>query len=187
MSGKYESIVSRVPESASAMPALQAFDRNGGAFGADAVSAHTSAIVRALPVTHRDEVQSQAKIGKALVSLRNGRRSERINAARELGDIAISFGVNVPEAVVPLSVTLSGDRDPVVRQEAAWSLWKLGDERGYTPLLRAFRSTACPAANTIAARRLPALGIRPDSLHSDNLGCACASLHFSCQIFSFGA
>ncbi len=142
------------------MPALQAFDRNGGAFGADAVSAHTSAIVRALPVTHRDEVQSQAKIGKALVSLRNGRRSERINAARELGDIAISFGVNVPEAVVPLSVTLSGDRDPVVRQEAAWSLWKLGDERGYTPLLRALLDDPSAAVREKAARALGLMGVK---------------------------
>ncbi|MFA4874958.1 MAG: HEAT repeat domain-containing protein [bacterium] len=160
MRRQYESLVERASERVHTNAAPQAFDRRGLAHRETSASVTPSPVLHALPVITQDSVRPRAQIGKALVDLRNGRRSERIRAARELGDIAISAGIKIPEAIVPLSVTLVGDRDPTVRQEAAWSLWKLGDERGHRPLLRALVDDPSAVVREKAARALGLLGVR---------------------------
>ncbi|MBN1282224.1 MAG: HEAT repeat domain-containing protein [Proteobacteria bacterium] len=117
------------------------------------------AVVRPLhSVLPRPDARPPARIGAALMALRRGRRGERIAAAREIGDLAIAHGMKIPEAVVPLSVTLSTDKDPAVRQEAAWSLWKLSDSRAHAPLIRALLVDGSTRVRERAARALGLLG-----------------------------
>lgn len=124
-----------------------------------------SGIVKSFPLRHRTRTreESEDSIVAALTKLRNGRRSERIGAARELGDIALTQGVKIPEAVVPLSVTLSTDSDPHVREEAAWALWKLGEKRSQRALMNALLDDPSPAVREKCARVLGLMGV-DDSL-----------------------
>ncbi len=117
--------------------------------------------VRVLPVVRAKPSGSvRDRIGKALVNLRDGNRAGRILAARALGDIAFVEGHKVPEAVVPLMVALRSDADPVVRQEAAWSLWKLSDERAHRPLIAALVGDRSSRVREKAARALGLMGVK---------------------------
>lgn len=98
------------------------------------------------------------RVRQALVALRTGGHQERMMAARELGDIAMAGGRKIPEAVMPLIVSLAGDRDPHVRQEAAWSLWKLGDDRAHRPLIKALVGDPHTGVREKAARALGLMG-----------------------------
>jgi len=120
-----------------------------------------SGVVRPLhSVLPKPEEKPAARIGAMLMALRKGRRSERVSAARELGDLAISRSVKIPEAVVPLCVTLGSDGDPAVRQEAAWSLWKLGDSRAHPPLIKALLHDSSARVRERAARALGLMGAK---------------------------
>lgn len=98
------------------------------------------------------------RVSSSLVALRVGKRSERLAAARELGDIAATNGVRLPEAVLPLTVTLASDADSAVRKEAAWSLWKFGDDRAQRPLIKAMIGDPSIGVRARAARALGFLG-----------------------------
>lgn len=120
-------------------------------------------VVRALPVKKNAASFAGDANGnslRALTRLRSGTRSERIMAARELGDYVVATGRKIPEAVVPLSVTLASDVDNGVREEAAWSLWKLGDPRAYKPLIEALLKDVCPQVREKSARALGLMGAR---------------------------
>ena len=118
-------------------------------------------VVRPLhSVLPKSKEKPAARIGAMLLSLRKGRRNDRIIAARELGDLAISENLKMPEAVVPLCVSLSEDKDPVVRQEAAWSLWKLGDPRAHASLIKALLHDSSARVRERAARALGLLGAK---------------------------
>ncbi len=122
-------------------------------------------IVKSFPLRHKVKTREESEDGivAALTKLRNGRRSERIQAARELGDIALTQGVKIPEAIVPLSVSLSTDSDPHVREEAAWALWKLGEKRSQRALMNALLDDTSPAVREKCARVLGLMGV-DDSL-----------------------
>jgi HEAT repeat protein len=118
-------------------------------------------IVRSFPLTPKGvKLGRQERIAGALKVLRIGNHSERIQAVRELGDIAISEGVTVPEAVVPLTISLAKDNDAAVREEAAWSLWKLGDDRSHQPLIKALLYDHSAAVREKCARVLGLMGER---------------------------
>lgn len=118
-------------------------------------------LVRVLPVVcPKPSGSVSERVGKALVSLRGGNRAERMLAARALGDVAFVEGHRVPEAVIPLTVTLKSDVDPAVRQEAAWSLWKLSDERAHRPLIAALVGDRSTRVREKAARALGLMGVR---------------------------
>lgn len=118
-------------------------------------------IVKSFPLRHRAKTreESEGSIVAALTKLRNGKRSERIGAARELGDIALTQSVKIPEAVIPLCVTLSTDSDPHVREEAAWALWKIGEKRSQRALMNALLDDPSPAVREKCARVLGLMGI----------------------------
>lgn len=99
------------------------------------------------------------RIAKVLFSLRNGSCDERLAAARELGDIASIKGVKIPEVVIPLTITLSSDSDSTVREEAAWSLWKMGDNRAHRPLIKALIADSSVMVREKAARALGLMGV----------------------------
>ena len=100
------------------------------------------------------------RIGKSLVALRVGKRSERLSAARALGTIVFENDIRIPEAVLPLTVTLTSDRDESVRKEAAWSLWKLGDERAHRSLIKALVGDPSIGVRARSARALGFMGVK---------------------------
>lgn len=118
-------------------------------------------VVRSLPTKAAKPSRDLSdRVAHALTLLRSGRRSERIGAARELGDTALTRGVKIPEAVIPLTVTLATDVDPCVREEAAWSLWKIGDPRSHKALIRAILDDRSAAVREKCARVLGLMGAR---------------------------
>lgn len=126
----------------------------------NAAAVSTIARLHKLPVVIPAGEKPKVVIGKALISLRKGTATERMDSARKLGDISASLGIKMPEAVVPLIATLAMDHDPSVRQEAAWSLWKIGDERAHKPLIRAMLHDESHAVSEKAARVLGLLDVR---------------------------
>lgn len=103
-------------------------------------------------------VDLPARARAAMIALRGGKRAERIRGARELGEMALGTAVAIPEAVIPLTVTLASDADEAVRQEAAWALWKLRDGRAVPSLLKAVLDDHSPVVREKAARALGLLG-----------------------------
>jgi len=124
-------------------------------------SGSETGVVKSFPIRHRAKTreESESSIVAALTKLRNGKRTERIGAARELGDIALTQGVKIPEAVIPLGVSLSTDNDPHVREEAAWALWKLGEKRAQRSLMNALLDDPSPAVREKCARVLGLMGL----------------------------
>ncbi|MFH1830132.1 MAG: HEAT repeat domain-containing protein [Pseudomonadota bacterium] len=146
---------------AAADTAKHKFDRRtaAGQAGDDVETA--VGVVRAFPLSCKGTMPKSAeRVAIALELLRSGRRSERTKAARELGDVAISEGILVPEAVIPLSISLTKDNDPTVREEAAWSLWKLGDKRSYDALMSALLNDTSAVVREKSARVLGLMGAR---------------------------
>ncbi len=117
-------------------------------------------VVRSFPLKQTAGANDADRISEALTLLRGGRRSERIGAARELGDIALTKGIKIPGAVVPMTVTLASDPDPSVREEAAWSLWKLADARSHKPLMDALLNDKSYAVREKCARVLGLMGVK---------------------------
>ncbi len=117
-------------------------------------------VVKSFPLKPSAKIEKATsdRIAAALTLLRSGRRSERIGAAREIGDIALTKRIKIPQAIVPLTVTLTTDVDPSAREEAAWSLWKLCDERSHDALMRAMLGDPVPAVREKCARVLGLLG-----------------------------
>ncbi len=99
-------------------------------------------------------------IGGAIMTLREGAASERAQTARLLGDFAFMKKKKIPEAVLPLSVLLKIDGDPLVREEAAWALWKLGDKHASEALLHALANDHYTTVQEKAARALGLLGVK---------------------------
>jgi len=97
-------------------------------------------------------------IGRALMTLREGSAKDRAQTARLLGDLAFMKKVKIPEAIFPLSVLIKIDDDPVVREEAAWALWKIGDKKASEALLHALANDDWTDVREKAARALGLLG-----------------------------
>jgi HEAT repeat protein len=128
------------------------------------LSCATSATIKSITSLKKIDASAITKdIGKSLVALRVGKRAERLSAARTLGTIVFENEIRVPEAVLPLTVTLASDRDESVRKEAAWSLWKLGDGRAHRPLIKALVGDPSVGVRARAARALGFMGVK-DSL-----------------------
>ncbi len=146
---------------AAAQNAKHSFDKHAASPSTDTEKKSDVGVVRSFPLSSKGTLlTSEERISFALAALRNGNRSERINAARELGDIAISERITIPEAVVPLSISLIKDKDPGVREEAAWSLWKLGDARAHDVLMKGLLNDDSAAVREKCARVLGLLGVR---------------------------
>lgn len=119
----------------------------------------TFGIVRAFketPLLASADLPSRIRV--ALGDLRGGRRSERIRAARDLGEMAMASEQGIPDAVIPLTVTLTSDRDEMVRQEAAWALWKLRDARAVPALMTSLLDDVSASVREKAARSLGLMG-----------------------------
>ncbi len=125
------------------------------------VDDEATARVSVLPVVTRNHRKpTRKRIAGLLLVLRTGRRNERVAAARAFGDIAYVDGVKVPEAVVPLTVALASDTDECVRQEAAWALWKIGDERAHPSLIASLTDDRSVRVREKAARALGLMGVQ---------------------------
>ncbi len=156
MSANYESLIRGISPSITRKPTPESVLQRG------APVCDEEPTVRARLAAQLSTVKGQVKgggTGRALLKLRTGNRSERISAARELGDVALAEGRRVPEAVVPLCVALKSDADPAVRQEAAWSLWKLSDDRAHRPLMAALVGDKSSRVREKAARALGLMGV----------------------------
>ncbi len=153
MSSQYESLVGRSIARAerglvSKKPLRKSF------------SCTTSAKIKSItPIKKRAPSVTAELIGKSLVALRVGKRSERLSAVRALGAIVLENNIRIPEAVFPLTVTLASDRDESVRKEAAWSLWKLGDDRAHRALIKALVGDPSIGVRARAARALGFMGV----------------------------
>ncbi len=98
-------------------------------------------------------------VGRAIMVLREGSERERADTAKLMGDLAFMRKMKIPEAVMPLSVLLKIDEDPLVREEAAWALWKLGEKRASEALLHALANDTHTVVREKAARALGLLGV----------------------------
>jgi len=120
----------------------------------------TEAQICQFPKTNKPIPKNQElDIGRALMALREGSSKERAQTARLIGDFAFMKKVNIPEAILPLSVALKIDNDPVVREEAAWALWKLQDKKASDALLHALANDDTTDVREKAARALGLLGV----------------------------
>lgn len=128
----------------------------------DRIKEIETGVVRPFPIkqVRKASGKSEERIARALTLLRSGKRSERLCAARELGDIALTEQRRIPESIVPLTVTLTTDGEASVREEAAWALWKLGDPRSHKALMSAILDDKSPAVREKCARVLGLMGVR---------------------------
>lgn len=113
------------------------------------------------PATQRQSAAvPDIDVGRAIMILREGEAKDRAQTARLLGDLAFMKKVKIPEAVLPLSVLVKIDDDPIVREEAAWALWKMGDKKASEALLHALSNDDFTAVREKAARALGLLGVK---------------------------
>lgn len=113
------------------------------------------------PAIRRSEnTEKDFDIGRAIMVLREGGEKDRAETARLIGDLAFMKKMKIPEAITPLSVLLKMDEDPLVREEAAWALWKLGEKRAAESLLHALANDSHTTVREKAARALGLLGVR---------------------------
>jgi HEAT repeat protein len=139
---------------------VQRFEHAVGVHHAGTPATIETGVVRALPVKKVAGASRANTPAQALTLLRSGKRSERIGAARDLGDYTMATGRRIPEAVVPLAITLATDIDEGVREESAWSLWKLGDPRAHKALIEALLKDASSPVREKCARALGLMGAR---------------------------
>lgn len=99
-------------------------------------------------------------VGQALVTLKERKGKEQINAIRAIGDLAFLKRLKIPEAVEPLCEILMFDEQAKVREEAAWALWKLQDHKAADSLFYALSKDTDIAVREKAARALGLLGVR---------------------------
>lgn len=132
--------------------------RRAAKFDDDELSLTQGRILPLVSVVPANDVT--ARIRRALMKLRSVKMAERIFAVRELGDISFVERHKVPEAVIPIITVLKKDGESAVRQEAAWSLWKLGDARASHALIAALLDDRSVKVRERAARALGLLGSR---------------------------
>lgn len=108
----------------------------------------------------RQRAHSTPSIGKMLLDLRIGSDDERSKIAQSFGDMAIIEGRKIIEAVYPLICAMKCDSSEMVRAEAAWALWKIGDSRAIDGLSWAMSRDPSPTVRERAIRALGLIGAR---------------------------